>query len=90
MDDFEDFEITQDILTQIENIEINLLDKTLSLNSDEENIQPLRSNKRRLRILSTSEGSDAEKGRAIQDLESSSSSKWTEPRGNQRNVDSFH
>lgn len=42
MDDFEDFEITQDILTEIENIEINLLDKTLNLSSDddEEKIQP--------------------------------------------------
>ncbi|CAG5026321.1 unnamed protein product [Parnassius apollo] len=68
MDDFEDFEITQDILTQIENIEINLLDKILGVNSNE----PLLSRKRRLRILSTSEGSDAEIGRTIKDLESSS------------------
>lgn len=42
MDEFEDFEITQDILTEIENIEINLLDKTLNLSSgdDEEQIRP--------------------------------------------------
>lgn len=42
MDEFEDFEITQDILTEIDNIEIDLLDKTLNLNisDDEENIRP--------------------------------------------------
>lgn len=91
MDEFEDFEITQDILTEIENIEINLLDKTLNLSSDddEEQIRPPRSSYRRLRIPSSSEGSDGEIGRAIQDLDRNSSSKWTDPKGNQRNVIPF-
>ncbi|CAH2101077.1 unnamed protein product [Euphydryas editha] len=91
MSDFEDFEITQDILNEIDNIEINLLDKTLNLSSDddEDKIQPLRSSYRRLRIASSSEGSDAEIGHAIQDLERISSSKWTDPKDNQRNIIAF-
>lgn len=91
MDDFEDFEITQDILTQIDNIEIYLLDKTLnlSISDDEENILPSRVKNRRLRILSTSDGSDAEIEAAIQHLEAISSSKWTDPKGNQRNIIPF-
>lgn len=91
MNEFEDFEITEDILTQIENIEIDFLDKSLNLSSDDEEvkIQPPRSRHRRLRILSTSEDSDAEIDRAIQGLENSTSSKWTECKGNQRNIIPF-
>lgn len=90
MSDFEDFEITQDILNEIENIEINLLDKTLNLSSDDEDkIQPRRSRYRHLRIPTSTEGSDAEIERAFQDLERSSSSKWTKPKGNQRNIIAF-
>ncbi|CAH2101095.1 unnamed protein product [Euphydryas editha] len=91
MSDFEDFEITQDILNEIDNIEINLLDKTLNLSSDddEDKIQPLRSSYTRLRIASSSEGSDAEIGHAIQDLERISLSKWTDPKDNQRNIIAF-
>lgn len=91
MDEFEDFEITQDILTQIDNIEIDLFNKTLnlSISDDDEHIPPPRMNNRRLRIMSTSEGSEGEIDVAIQDLQGTSSSKWTDPIGNQRNIIPF-
>ncbi|CAK1553810.1 unnamed protein product [Leptosia nina] len=84
MDEFEDFMITEDILTQLDNIEIDLLEKTLNLSfsDNEENIQPPRLSNRRLRILSTSEESDDEIGAAIQDLQSTSSSQWRDPKDN--------
>lgn len=62
MDDFEDFEITNDDLTQIENIEIRLLNSSFQLSSESEeecHLQPpLR--KRRQRVLSISDTSDIE------------------------------
>lgn len=90
MDSLDDFEITQEDLTQIENIEFDLLNRSLHLSSDEEdNIQLSRCNRRRI-IPSDSEDSDAETNRAIQDLaESSPPSTWTDPTGNQRRVIAF-
>lgn len=90
MDSFDEFYITQEDLTQIDNIEFDLLNRSLHLSSDEENdIQPPRSNRRRI-ILSDSEDSDIETNRAIQDLaECSPHSSWTNPKGNQRRVIAF-
>ncbi|CAG4981679.1 unnamed protein product [Colias eurytheme] len=67
MDDFEDFEITNDDLTQIENIEISLLNSSFQLSSESEeeyDLQPpLR--KRRRRVLSISDTSDIELENAV-------------------------
>ncbi|GBP23589.1 PiggyBac transposable element-derived protein 4 [Eumeta japonica] len=72
-------------------MEMDLLNKTLnlSISDDEENIRPPRMKNRRLRIMSTSEGSEAEINAVIQDLQATSSSKWTDPKGNQRNIIPF-
>lgn len=90
MDSFDDFYITEEDLTQIENIEFDLLNRSLHLSSDEEeNIQPSHSKQRRI-IPSDSEDSDAETYRAIQDLAGSSTPlKWTDPKGNQRKIIAF-
>ncbi|CAG4938111.1 unnamed protein product [Parnassius apollo] len=64
--------------------------KTLNFCSDEEeNIQPPRSGYRRLQILSSSDSESTDIEHAIQNLESASSSKWTDPKGNQRNLIPF-
>ncbi|CAG5045499.1 unnamed protein product [Parnassius apollo] len=90
MDSFDDFDITQEDITQVENIEFDLLHRSLHLSSDEENnIQPTHSKRRRV-IPSDSEDSDAETNRAIQDLDRRSPpSTWTDPKGNQRTVIAF-
>ncbi|XP_022837201.1 piggyBac transposable element-derived protein 4-like [Spodoptera litura] len=90
MDSFDDFDITQEDITQIENIEFDLLNRSLHLSSDEEdNIQPTHSKRRRV-IQSESEDSDSETNRAIQDLSRSlPPSTWTDPKGNQRRVIAF-
>lgn len=95
MDSFGDFDITQEDLSQIENIEFDLLNPPipricLHLSSDEDDyIQPSRFNRCRV-IPSDSEDSDAETNRTIQNLnETSPPSTWTDPKGNQRRVIAF-
>lgn len=88
--DFDDFEISQEDLSRIDNIEITLLNQSFQISSDEDdNIQLLRPRRRRI-ILSDNESSETEINRAIQDLaESSTSSTWTDPKGNQRQLIAF-
>lgn len=97
MDDFEDFQITNEHLTQIENIEISLLNSSFQLTSDFEEeddilLPPLR--KRRRRVLSISDTSDTELETAVPSASghtgtgslSASSTTWHQPIGNQRRI----
>lgn len=87
---FDDFEISQEDLSRIDNIEFTLLNQSFQISSDEDdNIQLLRPRRRRI-ILSDSESSETEINRAIQDLaERSPPSTWTDPKGNQRQLIAF-
>lgn len=89
MIDFEEFEISQEDLNELEDIEINLLNQSLRISSDEEgNVQFCGTRRRRIRVISSqSEASDTEIHSRIQNLaENSTTSKWTDPTGNQRNI----
>ncbi|CAB3256029.1 unnamed protein product [Arctia plantaginis] len=79
--DFDDFEISQEDLSRIENIEITLLNQSFQISTDEDhNIQLSRPKRRRI-ISSDSESSETEINRAIQVLaESSRPSTWTDPK----------
>lgn len=68
MDDFDDFELTQEELTQLESIEINLLNQSLQIDSDDDEYEVQRTNRRCRRIiLSESDDSDTEVARIIAD-----------------------
>lgn len=88
--DCDDFEISQEDLSQIDNIEVTLLNPNFQLSFDgDDNIQHSRPRLRRI-ILSDCESSETEINRAIQVLaESSPSSTWTDPKGNQRQLIAF-
>lgn len=60
MDEFEDFEINLEDLLQIEELEINLLNNSFHVSSEEEdlNIQPVTRKRRRIMVID-SEESDA-------------------------------
>lgn len=68
MDDFDAFELRQEQITQLENIEINLLNQSFQINSDDDQevIQPLERRCRRV-IMSGSEDEDDGILRAIAD-----------------------
>ncbi|CAG4960623.1 unnamed protein product [Colias eurytheme] len=92
--DFEDFELTQEDLTELENVEINFLNNSFQLSSDDELIvRPSRHKRRRCVILSDSDESDAENItiRVTPDISGNtrSSGVWTAPKGNQRSIIPF-
>lgn len=61
MDDLEDFVISQEDLAEIDNIEINLLNNSFQLSSDDELCAgPVHRRKRRRILLSESDESDSE------------------------------
>lgn len=93
MCDFDDaFEITEEDLTQLQNIEISLLNSSFHISSDEEERQivPTRQNRRRI-IRSDSEGSNS--GYEVSTQETSivtpTTSSWCEPTGKQRHIIPF-
>ncbi|XP_052745804.1 piggyBac transposable element-derived protein 4-like [Bicyclus anynana] len=90
MDEF-DFELTQEDLTQLENIEINFLNHSFQIDTDDEDVlQPTKRRCRRI-VLSESEDSDSEIIRIIADNigNTSPSDIWSKPKGNQRKVIPF-
>lgn len=97
MEDFgtDDFDITEEHLEQLENIEISLLNSSFIINSDSdysEEIQPPKRKRRRI-LESESEVSDSEHIQTIRIPSSSGNSNstgiWTESRGNQRRIIAF-
>lgn len=64
MDEFENFILTQDDILQLENIEINLLNQSFQVDSDDDVVQPMKRRRRRI-VLSESENSDDEISRVI-------------------------
>lgn len=94
MCDFDDaFEITEEDLTQLQNIEISLLNSSFRISSDEEEeqIAPTRQT-RRVRII-RSDSEDSNSGYGVSTQETSSvtptTSSWSEPTGNQRQIIPF-
>ncbi|KAJ0180827.1 hypothetical protein K1T71_002912 [Dendrolimus kikuchii] len=63
MDQFEDFDLTQEDIIQLEYIEINFLNQSFQVDSDED-VQPMKRKCRRI-VLSESENSDDEVSRVI-------------------------
>lgn len=94
MNNFEDFEITNEDLMQIDNIEISLLNSSFQLSSESEDECPLHPplRKRRRRVLSNSDTSDIEPENSVPSTSgrtvstSASSSAWSHPKGNQRRI----
>ncbi|XP_045765134.1 piggyBac transposable element-derived protein 4-like [Maniola jurtina] len=93
MADFDDdgFEITEDILTQLNDIEISLLNNSFQLSSeDEDDYQILPTKKKRRRIIqSDSEISEHEAVGPDTSGSTPSTNVWTEPKGNQRKIIPF-
>ncbi|XP_046969102.1 piggyBac transposable element-derived protein 4-like [Vanessa cardui] len=89
MEDFEELELTQEDLAEIENVEINLLNNSFQFSSDDE-FNP--SKKRRCRIILPSDSEeDNDESRVVPDLSGNTpaSNSWYEPKGNQRNIIPF-
>lgn len=92
MDDFDKFEITEDDLTQLDNIEISLLNNSFHISSDEEYVYSIVPSKRKFRrvIMSESENSDSETyHQNDSSRDTSSTNTWTQPKGNQRKIIPF-
>ncbi|CAB3251164.1 unnamed protein product [Arctia plantaginis] len=93
MDEFEKFELTQEDILHLENIEINLLNHSFEVDTDAD-VQPTKRRCRRI-ILSESENSDDEISRVIADTVgcyrqcSAPSDIWSEVKGNQRKIIPF-
>lgn len=93
MEEFENFEVTQEDLEQIDNIEINLLNSSFHISSEDEddNILPLPSNKRRRRII-RSESEDSELENTTPDMPEHTQTDgggWGPPEGKQRHLIAF-
>lgn len=95
-DDFADYEISQEDLSQIDHLEFNLLNSSFHVSSEEENldyIQPIRNKRRRVMVYySNSEESDSDDRRFVPDSTRSTTllqSGWSMPTGNQRRVIAF-
>ncbi|KAJ0172121.1 hypothetical protein K1T71_012094 [Dendrolimus kikuchii] len=89
MDEFEDFDLTQEDIIQLVYIEIKLLNQTFQVDSDED-VQPMKRNCRRI-VLSESENSDDEVSRVIADTigNIATPDTWSNPKGNQRKIIPF-
>lgn len=62
MDFFEEFEITQDDLSQIEELEINLLNNSFHISSDEDEIiHPVPRRRRRIMVIESEESESEER-----------------------------
>lgn len=91
MDIFEDFDISQDDLSQIDQIEINLLNNSFHISSDEEdNFQPVSRKRRRIMVID-SEKSESEESSvpATSGQTTPFTRTWSLPTGNQRRIIPF-
>ncbi|KAH9637759.1 hypothetical protein HF086_009427 [Spodoptera exigua] len=91
MDMFEDFDISQDDLSQLDQIEINLLNNSFHISSDEEdNIHPVSRNRRRIMVIDSEESESEERPVPATSGQTTPRKRtWTLPTGNQRSIIPF-
>lgn len=94
MEDFDNFEVTQEDLEQIDNIEINLLNSSFHISSGDEEEACLVSqlNKRRRRRIIYSESDDSTSENAapvLPERSQTDESTWGPPKGKQRRLIAF-